>query len=46
MICTECRDDDHENCYDTKHPQQDYRGCACQHDPRPPRPDGLDATKG
>lgn len=34
MICTECRNDDHEQCHDTKHPEQDYRGCACQHQPR------------
>lgn len=28
MICPECQDDDHEHCYDNKHPQQEYRGCA------------------
>ena len=34
MICPECRDGDHEHCYDTKHPEQEYRGCACQHQTR------------
>lgn len=34
MVCTECRDNDHGNCDDTKHPEQDYRGCPCQHMPR------------
>lgn len=34
MVCTECRDGDHEHCYDTKHPTQAYRGCACQHQQR------------
>lgn len=31
MICPECREGDHPHCYDTQHPHQDYRGCACQH---------------
>lgn len=35
MICPECRQGDHAHCYDTKHPAQDYRGCACQHHPAP-----------
>lgn len=34
MVCLECREGDHAHCYDTKHPQQDYPGCACQHLPR------------
>lgn len=34
MVCTECRDNDHESCEDTKHPNRLYRGCACQHAPR------------
>lgn len=34
MVCPECRAEDHGNCYDTKHPNQTYRGCACQHQPR------------
>lgn len=33
VICPECRDDDHEHYYDTKRPEQDYPGCACQHQP-------------
>lgn len=40
MICPECQDDDHEHCYDNKHPQQEYRGCACQHHPRQNEPAG------
>lgn len=36
MVCTECREGDHDHCYDTKHPEQGYRGCACQHRPRRP----------
>lgn len=31
MICPECRDDDHAQCEDAKHPHRVYRGCACQH---------------
>lgn len=31
MVCTECRDGDHERCEDTQHPGRLYRGCACQH---------------
>lgn len=31
MVCTKCRENEHEDCCDTQHPQQDYRGCACQH---------------
>lgn len=38
MICPECREGDHGRCYDTKHPAQEYRGCACQHQPRSPEP--------
>lgn len=38
MICPECRDDDHEHCYDKKHHQQAYRGCACQRHPRQDEP--------
>lgn len=34
MVCPECRDADHGHCYDTKHLNQAYRGCACQHHPR------------
>lgn len=34
MVCTECRDDEHEQCEDTQHPNRLYRGCACQHAPR------------
>lgn len=26
MICPKCRDGDHAHCYDTQHPQQNYRG--------------------
>lgn len=40
MVCTKCREDEHEDCYDTQHPQQDYRGCACQHERRPVPPEG------
>ncbi len=41
MVCTKCRENEHQDCYDTQHPQQDYRGCACQHESRPTTP-----TKG
>lgn len=34
MVCPECRDNKHESCEDTKHPNRLYRGCACQHEPR------------
>lgn len=34
MVCARCREDDHEHCDDTQHPQQDYRGCGCQHERR------------
>lgn len=34
MVCTKCRENEDEECYDTQHPQQDYRGCACQHQAR------------
>lgn len=33
MICPECRHNDHDRCYDVRHPHQVYRGCACQHQP-------------
>lgn len=34
MVCPQCRDGDHDHRYDTQHPHQNYRGCACQHQPR------------
>lgn len=41
MVCNECRDANHDECEDTKHPHRVYRGCACQH---AARRDSTDST--
>lgn len=52
MVCTQCRDGEHERCEDTQHPGRLYRGCACQHAPRLPvnepgeGPQGLPSGEG
>ena len=45
MICPQCIADEHSDCEDTLHPDQDYRGCACQHAQRAPaKGDDVDAA--
>lgn len=42
MVCVECREGQHSECEDTKHPDRLYRGCACQHQERPPKGESDD----